>query len=107
MSGLSGIGGGIYLAPLLYLTHWAKPKEIAAICALFIFVNSVGGLIVRGDLLASAILDENIYFFPIAVLVGGFIGSKITTNLLSQLMVKNITMGIMIFAAVRLFIKVW
>jgi uncharacterized protein len=107
MSGLSGIGGGIYLAPLLYLTHWAKPKEIAAICALFIFVNSAGGLVVRGDLFAPAILDEKIYFFPIAVVIGGFIGSKITTNLLSQIMVKNITMGIMIFAAVRLFIKVW
>lgn len=107
MSGLSGIGGGIYLAPLLYLTNWAKPKEIAAICALFILVNSSGGLIVRGDLMQAAISDEKIYLFPIAVIIGGFIGSKITTNLLSQIMVKNITMGIMIFAAVRLFIKVW
>jgi uncharacterized protein len=107
LSGLSGIGGGIYLAPLLYLTNWAKPKEIAAISAIFILVNSMGGLVVRADMLQTAIMDEKIYLFPIAVVIGGFMGSKITTNLLSQIMVKNITMGIMIFAAVRLFIKVW
>jgi uncharacterized membrane protein YfcA len=107
MSGLSGIGGGIYLAPLLYLTNWAKPKEIAAISAVFILVNSIGGLVVRGDMLQSAAMDEKIYFLPLAVIIGAYIGSKISSSLLSQIMVKNITMGIMIFAAVRLFIKVW
>ena len=107
MSGLSGIGGGIYLAPLLYLTNWAKPKEIAAISAVFILVNSIGGLVVRADMLQSAAMDEKIYFLPLAVIIGAYIGSKISSSLLSQIMVKNITMGIMIFAAVRLFIKVW
>jgi uncharacterized membrane protein YfcA len=107
MSGLSGIGGGIYLAPLLYLTNWAKPKEIAAISAVFILVNSIGGLAVRGDMLQSAAMDEKNYFLPLAVIIGAYIGSKISSSLLSQIMVKNITMGIMIFAAVRLFFKVW
>jgi len=107
MSGLSGIGGGIYLAPLLYLTNWAKPKEIAAISAVFILVNSIGGLVVRADMLQSAAMDEKNYFLPLAVIIGAYIGSKISSSLLSQIMVKNITMGIMIFAAVRLFIKVW
>jgi len=44
LSGMVGIGGGIFLSPLLHLTQWDRPKVIAATCATFIFVNSIAGL---------------------------------------------------------------
>ena len=44
LAGIVGIGGGIFLAPLLYLLRWDAPKRIAATCAAFILVNSLAGL---------------------------------------------------------------
>ncbi|MFZ4786093.1 MAG: TSUP family transporter, partial [Flavobacteriales bacterium] len=66
VSGLSGIGGGIYLAPFLYLTNYAKPKEIAAMCALFILVNSIAGLLIRQSDVLDVFSQEKMWLLPIA-----------------------------------------
>ncbi|MFM7309604.1 MAG: sulfite exporter TauE/SafE family protein, partial [Flavobacteriales bacterium] len=47
LAGVTGIGGGVYLAPLLYLTRWGSPKEIAGLTSIFILVNSAAGLIIQ------------------------------------------------------------
>jgi len=73
LSGLIGIGGGIFLTPLLILFHWSNSKTAAAISAAFIFVNSISGLagfLTKGH----EIPEKTLYLLP-AVLLGGYIGA--------------------------------
>jgi uncharacterized protein len=73
LSGLIGIGGGIFLTPLLILLHWSNSKTAAGISAAFIFVNSISGLagfLTKG----SSIPTITIYLIP-AVLIGGMLGA--------------------------------
>jgi uncharacterized membrane protein YfcA len=73
ISGVIGIGGGIFLSPLLRLMNWAEMKETAAISALFIFVNSIAGM--TGILTTGEILHPQIFIFVIAAAIGGLAGS--------------------------------
>jgi len=81
-SGLIGIGGGIILTPLILLLHWGKMKEAAAVSALFIWVNSVAGLI--GQLHSGVtIAKESLLLVAIALIgaiSGGYYGSKVINN---------------------------
>lgn len=72
-SGLIGIGGGIFLTPLLILFHWAPAKAAAAVSAAFIFVNSLAGL--SGFLAKGGDVPQMIWLLLPAVLIGGTLGS--------------------------------
>jgi uncharacterized protein len=78
VSGLIGIGGGIFLSPLLMLFHWAKPKNVSGIAALFILVNSVLGLLGHVSSLSS--VPRHTFFWVLAVTAGGFLGSYVGTK---------------------------
>ena len=105
LSGLVGIGGGIFLAPLLHLTQWDRPKAIAAAASLFILVNSIAGLtghfISRGwDLdwgVAAALAG--------AVMAGGQIGARLGTGVLPQRAVKWGTALLVLFVGIRLLVR--
>lgn len=74
LSGMIGIGGGILLSPLMLLMRWATIKETAAVSALFIFVNSLSGLV--GQLQKGSIqLTGDIQFAIVATILGGLLGS--------------------------------
>lgn len=74
LSGMIGIGGGIILSPLMLLMRWGTLKQTAAVSALFIFVNSVSGLI--GQLQKGGIhLTENLQYAVLATILGGLVGS--------------------------------
>ena len=74
LSGMIGIGGGIILSPLILLLGWASLKETAAVSALFIFVNSLSGLI--GQLQkGTLLLSDHILYALIVTIAGGLIGS--------------------------------
>jgi len=81
-SGLIGIGGGIILTPVILLLHWGKMKEAAAVSALFIWVNSVAGLI--GQVSCGVTIEiESFLLVAIAIIggvLGGYYGSKIINN---------------------------
>jgi uncharacterized protein len=108
LAGLVGIGGGIFLAPILHLTRWGKPRAIAATACVFILVNSVSGLI--GQLMklgASGHLPALTHYWPLAlaVLVGGQIGSVASLKMLSQSLVRRLTAALILYVAGQLLWK--
>ncbi|MCT4640846.1 MAG: sulfite exporter TauE/SafE family protein [Bacteriovoracaceae bacterium] len=96
ISGLIGIGGGIFLSPILYTLKWAHPKTIASSCSIFILFNSLFGIF--GQLSKTSHFINLINILPLltAVLVGGQIGSYLGSNKLKPRNVERIT-GILIF----------
>lgn len=105
LAGLSGIGGGIFLAPLLYLLGRHSPREIAANCSLFILVNSAAGL--SGQVMKlddAALLGEALRYWPLvpAVLIGGQIGSWLSIRRLNPLLLQRLTALLILYVAVRL-----
>jgi hypothetical protein len=109
LSGLVGIGGGIFLAPVLYLLRWGSPREIAGTASVFILVNSLAGL--AGQLMkledsygvasATDMLRDYWMVFP-AVLIGGQIGSRLGAARIPPIAVKRLTAVLILYVAARL-----
>ena len=101
LSGIIGVGGGIFLSPLLLLKRWATPKTAAATAALFIWLNSAAAL--TGSYLSGEWLVEidTIAPFGSAVLIGGFIGSKLGADLIPQRAVRIVLVVVLMLAAAR------
>ncbi len=102
LSGMVGIGGGIFLSPILYLTGWGNAKVIAATTAFFILVNSLAGL--GGQIYTHgwALDSSHVVVLIIAVIIGGQFGIRLTINRLSPIMVKRVTAILILIVAVRL-----
>lgn len=77
-SGMIGVGGGIFLTPILVMLNWTSLKNIAGISALFILLNSIGGL--AGHLTSLQKLDFQVSYWIAAVIIGGFVGSYFGTK---------------------------
>lgn len=105
LSGMVGIGGGIFLAPALHLLRLAEPKRIAATASFFIMVNSIAGLVgqatKQGTTAHLAELFDYVWL-GVAVLVGGQIGSRLSTRVLSGRVVKRLTALLVLYVAGRL-----
>ena len=107
LAGVVGIGGGIFLAPLLYLLRWGAPRAIAATCAVFILVNSIAGLAgqaSKGLGAAGAVMADHVLLFP-AVAVGGFIGSSLGAKTIDPKWVRVLTALLILYVAVRLGLR--
>jgi uncharacterized membrane protein YfcA len=105
ISGMVGIGGGIFLAPLLHLTNWDTPKRIAAAASFFILVNSLAGLL-------GQLQNPEFYFEPniafllmVTVFFGGQIGSRLSASKISPFVIKRTTSLLIAFVGIRLLIK--
>lgn len=109
LAGMTGIGGGIFLAPVLYHLKATSPKRITAISSFFILVNSVAGLIGHLDALPKAILTWPIIspflLLPFAVVLGGQIGGRAGMVILPSLWVKRFTATLIFFIALQLIWK--
>ncbi|MEY4329773.1 MAG: hypothetical protein RL609_521 [Bacteroidota bacterium] len=95
LAGLTGIGGGIYLSPILHLGQWKETKSIATLCSMLILVNSTISLFIL--LFLTGFDYHNIQWsLPVAALIGGFIGSKTGIQWLSLKQIKWITALILV-----------
>ena len=105
ISGLVGIGGGIFLSPILFLIKAGYPKHITSTASLFILVNSMFG--VAGQLTKDIVFNEFLNYWPlfIAVLIGGQIGSFLNIKLLSNKILALMTSFLVIFVAIRMGIR--
>ena len=105
ISGIVGIGGGIFLSPILFLIRAGKPKHIITAASLFILINSLSGII--GQLTKNVVLIEisNYWFLLLAVLVGGQLGNFLNLKMLPTRILALVTAALVLFVAVRMGIK--
>jgi uncharacterized membrane protein YfcA len=105
LAGITGIGGGIYLAPVLHFFRLAEAKTVAATASLFILVNSLAGLggqLTKLDTDAQILLDTGYLVLPVAVLLGGQLGSRIGATLLPAAPIRRLTGLVVLIVAIRL-----
>lgn len=104
-SGIVGIGGGIFLAPVLHLLRWANVREIAASASVFILVNSLAGLagqLMKAHAAATPAAISGYWPLFVAVLIGGQIGSLAGVKLLPQRVIRIGTAVLILYVAGQL-----
>jgi len=99
-SGLIGIGGGIILSPLLLLLAWTNMKETAAVSALFIFVNSIAGIL--GQKVMGLNLNVNLISMVGLVILGGFVGAFFGAGKWSKFVLEKVLAFVLVIAIYKL-----
>ncbi len=102
LSGVIGIGGGIFLSPLLMLLRWADSKQAAAAASLFILVNSLSGLM--GQLSKGQSLEYSYLLLPllVSVFLGSPLGARLGAFRISTFALQRVTVGLLFFASARI-----
>ncbi len=100
LAGLTGVGGGIFLTPLLLFAAWSTSRQASGISAAFILVNSIAGL--AGQLTRLQFLPSDIYLWAGAALLGSLIGTELGTRRLSSLAFRRLLAFVLIIAAYKL-----
>jgi len=107
VSGVVGVGGGIFLSPILFLIKAAKPKHIVTAASLFIFINSISGVI--GQLTKNIVLNDisNYWYLFLVVIIGGHIGNYLNLKIFPTRFLALITSVLVLFVAIRIGIKLF
>ena len=107
VSGIVGIGGGIFLSPILFLIRAARPKHIVTAASLFILINSASGII--GQLTKNSVLTEIQNYWPllIVVLIGGQLGNFLNLKVFPTRVLALVTAGLVSFVAIRMAYKLF
>ncbi|HEY4492764.1 MAG TPA: sulfite exporter TauE/SafE family protein, partial [Acidobacteriota bacterium] len=100
LSGLTGVGGGIFLSPLLLLLGWAPIRQISAVAAVFILVNSVAGLL--GQIAAVTILPRAVILWGAAAVTGGWIGAEYGSRRLATVTIRQLLSVVLMIAALKM-----
>jgi uncharacterized membrane protein YfcA len=105
LSGMVGVGGGIFLTPVLLLMRWAETKTAAAVSVVFILVNSIAGLL--GNFLfgrgANIInVPSNVWLWIAAAVVGGLVGSTLGAKRFNSMTLRRVLATVLLLAAVKL-----
>jgi len=107
ISGVVGIGGGIFLSPILFLIKAGKPKHIVTAASIFILINSISGI--GGQLTKNLVLTEieNYWFLFLVVFIGGQMGNILNIRFFPSQILALITSGLVIFISIRMGIKIF
>lgn len=100
ISGLIGIGGGIFLSPLLILSGWAELKETAAVSAFFVLANSCSGLL--GHINATESIPPIAIVISLAAVFGGFAGSYLGSRSLPYPAIQRVLSLVLIIAGCKM-----
>ncbi len=105
ISGIVGIGGGIFLSPILFLIRAGKPKHIVTTASLFILINSISGI--AGQLTKNYLLLEmqNYWYLLVAALIGGQIGNYLNLKIFPTRILALVTAFLVLFVAIRMGIR--
>ena len=104
-SGIIGVGGGIFLSPIILLKKWATPKPVAATSAVFIWVNSMAGL-AGASVSGQLNLDLNILiYFALVVIVGGIIGSYYGAKIAPESKIRKLLICVLLIAAIKRIVE--
>ena len=101
ISGVVGIGGGIFLSPILFLIRAGNPKSIITAASLFILINSISGII--GQLTKNEVLSQiSSYWYLLAVvLIGGQVGNFLNLKIFPNRILALVTAALVLFVAIR------
>ena len=105
LSGLTGVGGGIFLSPLLLLLGWADIRKAAGVSAAFILVNSAAGLLgqmSQGHGIES--LPQEIFWWVPVALVGGLIGAELGSRRLTPLVMRRLLAAVLVVAGLKMLL---
>jgi len=107
ISGIVGIGGGIFLSPILFLIRAGRPKHIVTTASLFILINSIFGII--GQLTKNMVLAEvlNYWYLLAAVLIGGQVGNFLNLKIFPTRILVLLTVLLVLFVAVRMGFRIF
>jgi uncharacterized membrane protein YfcA len=102
VSGLIGIGGGIFLAPLIILKGWSDPKTTAGLSSAFILANSLAALV--GVLSHSASFPSLLPAWILVVAIGGWVGAEFGSKKLSPKALQRVLAGVLVVASLKIFL---
>ncbi len=107
ISGDVGIGGGVFLSPILFLIKAGRPKHIVTTASLFILINSLSGIV--GQLTKNVVISEipNYWFLLLAVLVGGQVGNFLNLKIFPTRILALVTSCLVLFVAIRIAYKLF
>src|SRR5687767_5774334 len=102
LSGLVGVGGGIFLTPVLLLMNWSETKTAAGVSAMFILVNSLSGL--AGNYAQFIVLPSNVWLWIGSAVLGGVIGSTLGAKRFNSLILRRVLAVVLVFAGIKLIL---
>lgn len=100
LSGLTGVGGGIFLSPILLFFKWAETKVISGVAAAFILVNSISGLI--GVLIKQPVLPAALPYWAVAAMLGGLIGAEYGSRRLANPTIRKLLALVLLLAGSKM-----
>lgn len=102
LSGMVGVGGGIFLSPLILFMGWAGTKQTAGVSAMFILVNSIAGMV--GHLASVKFLPGAIGYWAFAAVLGGVIGSHMGCRRFTNATLYQLLAVVLVIAGVKFMI---
>ena len=102
LSGIVGIGGGVFLSPIMIMARYATTRETAAASALFILANSLSGLAGKVVQHKLDLSNSNLWPFMLAALIGALAGSHLGARKFSTTLLKRLLGVVLIIAALKL-----
>ncbi len=103
LAGITGIGGGIFLSPILLFFRWAKTKVISGVAAAFILVNSISGLL--GFLSKTPNLPAGLVYWAAAAVTGGLIGAEYGSKKLANPTIRKLLALVLVFAGSKMLLS--